>query len=293
MTELAVVVASVRPSERLRPLLAALAEQDCEVVVVSEHPPPVGFGVHHVPRTERFGPARARNLGWRSTPARWVAFTDDDCVPAPGWAAALLAAAEEDVVVQGRVEPDRPGPLGAFARSQRVDAAGPWFQTANVLYPRALLERLGGFDEDAFPGVAGEDTDLAWRALAAGARPRFAPDALVRHAVVEHGALALARDARRWSSGPRVVARHPGLRAHLHHRVFWRASHERLLLVALALRAGPLPALAAAAWWAKAHRPAHPSRGSLLRSLPGHALVDAAEIAALAEGSARARTLLL
>jgi len=31
------------------------------------------------------GPARARNLGWRCSGAPYVAFTDDDCVPEPGW----------------------------------------------------------------------------------------------------------------------------------------------------------------------------------------------------------------
>ena len=39
-----------------------------------------------------------------------------------------------------------------------------------MAYPRALLERLGGFDEAYDFG--GEDTDLAWRAIEAGAEPR-------------------------------------------------------------------------------------------------------------------------
>jgi GT2 family glycosyltransferase len=53
------------------------------------------------------GPAAARNTGWRAARAALVAFTDDDCVPEPGWLEALLAAAGGDpaVIVQGPVAP--------------------------------------------------------------------------------------------------------------------------------------------------------------------------------------------
>ena len=39
----------------------------------------------------RRGPAAARNVAWRATSAPVVAFTDDDCVPSPGWLEAGLA----------------------------------------------------------------------------------------------------------------------------------------------------------------------------------------------------------
>ena len=234
------------------------------------------------------GPAVARNAGWRAARGDLIAFVDDDCEAAPGWLPALRAAAGgEDVVVQGRVEPhpaerDRIGP---FTRTLRVDAAGPFFQTANILYPRALLERLGGFDE-AFTHPAGEDTDLGWRALESGARAVFARDALVWHAVHEMGPCALARDAPRWGSAVRIVKRHPGLRAHFHRRVFWKRSHERLLLGLLGLALRRRWALALWVPWLLEHRTG-------VRSLPGHLLVDAAETAAMANGSVRARTLLI
>jgi GT2 family glycosyltransferase len=244
------------------------------------------------------GPAAARNAGWRTATGELIAFTDDDCLPAPGWVAALRrAAGAGDAVVQGRVEPvpaERQR-MGPFTRTLWVQGAGPFFQTANVLYPRAVLERLGGFDE-AFPAPAGEDTDLGWRAREAGVAVRYEPDALVWHAVHEPGWRGLVRDAPRWGSAVRVVRRHPGLRAHFHHRVFWKASHERLLLaaagVALARRSRGA-SVAAVAPWVAAHRTEHPSRASLLRALPAHLAVDAAETAAMARGSVAARTLLL
>src|SRR3712207_8492081 len=42
-----------------------------------------------------------------------------------------------------------------------------WGQTCNIVYPRAVLEALGGFDE-RMPRPAGEDVELAQRAIAAG-----------------------------------------------------------------------------------------------------------------------------
>ena len=306
MPALSVVVATQSRAARLRALLDSLAAQDAdlEVVVAVDRPTPEVEAVLAAAPAARVvrdaaapGPAAARNAGWRAASAGLVAFTDDDCVPAPGWAAALLAAARDGAVVQGRVEPlpDERDRIGPFARTLWVRDAGPFFQTANILYPRALLERLGGFDEAyAFP--AGEDTDLGWRARESGAEIVFAPDALVWHAVHEPGWRGLARDARRWGSAVRLVKRHPALRDEFVHRVFWKPSHERLLLaaagVALAHRTRGA-SLAAVSPWLLVHRGEHPSLESLARSLPAHLAVDAAEVAAMARGSIEARTLLL
>src|SRR5436305_877860 len=148
----------------------------------------------------RLGPSGARNAGWRAARAPLIAFTDDDCVPSPGWLAALVAAAGPDTVVQGPVQPipSERRRLGPFSRSLWVDRLGPWYQAANVLYPRELLERLGGFDSETFP-FAGEDCDLAWRALEDGAEAVWAPDARVHHAVNELGPAGSLRVALRWS----------------------------------------------------------------------------------------------
>jgi hypothetical protein len=101
------------------------------------------------------------------------------------------------------------------------------------------------------------------------------------------GPLKLARDAPRWGSAVRIVRRHPGLRAHFHRRFWWKQSHERLVLGVLALLLVRRPwALVALAPWALLHR-GDP------RDLPGHLVVDAAEVAAMTAGSVRARTLLI
>ncbi|HEU4978361.1 MAG TPA: glycosyltransferase [Solirubrobacteraceae bacterium] len=309
---ISVVVPTRSRARRLGALLRSLVAQELgepfEIVVVADGATAAveqvlaGFGdaVRVVRLEPGRGPAAARNAGWRAARAPLIAFTDDDCEAPPGWVAALreaVQAAPEGAVVQGRVEPlpRERGSIGAFARTLRVERAGPYFQTANILYPRALLERLDGFDE-AFPAPAGEDTDLGWRAREAGAPVVFAEDALVWHAVHELGARGLVRDAPRWGSAVRLVKRHPGLRAHFTHRVFWKPAHERLLLAAAGVALAPRTrgvSLAAAAPYVLVHRGEHPSRADHLRALPAHLAVDVAEVAAMARGSIAARTLLL
>src|SRR6478609_4994583 len=109
---LSIVVATRSRADRLRALLAALGD-GLDVVAVADGATPEVLAVLRdapvrvVELSPGRGPAAARNAGWRAATGSVVAFTDDDCVPSPGWAAALAGAAgaDEDVVVQGPVEP--------------------------------------------------------------------------------------------------------------------------------------------------------------------------------------------
>jgi GT2 family glycosyltransferase len=102
-----------------------------------------------------------------------------------------------------------------------------------MFYPRAVLERLGGFDESFGPTCAGEDTDLAWRALDAGCPALYAPEALVFHAVERLGPARTLRRAQRWTSCVRVIADHPQSREMLERGLFWNVWHYLLLRSAL------------------------------------------------------------
>src|SRR5947209_6902027 len=63
-----------------------------------------GPEVRYVDVTGKHGPAAARNVGWRAARGEIIAFTDDDCIPAPGWLKAGLAAFTDEVVgVTGRL----------------------------------------------------------------------------------------------------------------------------------------------------------------------------------------------
>ncbi|MGH2951704.1 MAG: glycosyltransferase family 2 protein [Solirubrobacterales bacterium] len=274
---MSVVVATRDRERRLAALLRSLGEQTLdpsrfEVLVVDDASRDGAAGLLRSEAAEApyslrpiffetpGGPARARNEGWRAARAPLIAFTDDDCEADPGWLEECLRAAERNpgAIVQGRTAPnpaelDRIGP---FSHTRDVDGSGPWwFETCNILYPRELLERVGGFDE-GFPEALGEDTDLGWRALAAGARRELAPDALVYHAVEDLGPAAHLRTALRGADGVLIFRRHPELRAGaLRGGVLRSSAHARLLWavagLALALSRRSLPPALLAVPYAK------------------------------------------
>jgi GT2 family glycosyltransferase len=245
------------------------------------------------------GPAAARNAGWRAAHGRLVAFLDDDVVADGGWARAVLDAHRRDptAMVQGRTDPD-PDELagaGVFRRSREVTGPDPAYPACNIAYPRELLERLGGFHE-GFRRPSGEDTDLAWRARAAGVPALYEDAARVRHAVYPGGLIGLVRDAARWEDTVLALKRNPGLRSAYRHRLFWQESHELLLAAAAGLalvRRTRGLSLALVAPYALHYAGHHRRAAGALAALPGYALVDAAEVLALLRGSLRYRTLVL
>jgi GT2 family glycosyltransferase len=310
VAELAVVVPSHGRPLRLRWLLEALAEQDLprerfEVHVVHDDPEAgetarllathrLGVAAQHLPPC---GPANKRNAGWRAAAAPLVVFTDDDCRPPADWLSTMLRAAGEGpagAIVQGTVAPD-PDELvvlhhAPWARSQEVHPPSPYGQTANILYPREVLERLGGFDE-RYPVAAGEDTDLFVRAEDAGVPVHAAPDCVTFHAVFDLGLRGRLREAWRWQHLATLLKLHPRLRSHLVLRVFWKLDHPLLLLAAAGLLARrPWLALPYVGHRLGGYGTGPRGRLRAASELPARALLDLTEIASAARGAVRART---
>ena len=315
----AVVASTFNRADRVSRLLGALRAQtvdahDFEVVIVddasADDTPAVlqaevergGLNLVVIRRESGAGPATARDQGWRAAAADLIAFTDDDCEPAPDWLELALAAAAgaPDAFIQGRTEPNPSDadPLGAFTRTIDVRELDPNFHTCNIVYPRRLLERIGGFDTVSFdrsPG--GEDSDLAWRAIAAGAEPVFAPEVLVHHAVNELGPIGKLRVAARWTTPMKTYAIHPALRKSVFtHGIFWKPDHFRLTLALLGLA---LPRLL---WPARLILAVPYLRSARARSLeangdatlaPYFLLHDLIELGAVARAAVRYRTLML
>ena len=248
---IAVVVATHNRRARLAALLDSLdrqtlSKEQFEVIVVDdgstdgtpsllrERAERSAIRLLTIRRDRSGGPAVARNEGWRAATAPLIAFTDDDCEADPGWLEAGLEAARvhPGAVMQGRVDPipaeaDRISP---FTRTLRVHGDGPYYQTCNIFYPRDLLDRLGGFDAATYPVPGGEDTDLAYRAIEAGAPTAFAGEARAYHAVSRIGAQGRLRVANRWGRTLQVYRRHPAARARVFtKRVFWKPWHYTLV----------------------------------------------------------------
>ena len=142
----------------------------------------------------RRGASVARNSGARAATGDVVAFTDADCCPRPSWLAALIAPLDDLSVgaVAGRLSATPPvGVVETFSSLFTLQASEvlarhthwtPWaggFPTANLAVRRALLDRLGGFDESV--ALYGEDYDLCARIYATGAAIVYTPRAEVEH----------------------------------------------------------------------------------------------------------------
>jgi len=248
------------------------------------------------------GPAVQRNLGWRDAQAPLIAFTDDDCRPAPDWLERLLAARDgESTMLQGRTEPDPDEErlYWGLARSWRITSENGWYATCNMAYTRALLERLDGFDE-RFPGAWGEDTDLGLRARELGARQRYVDDALTWHAVLPRSLPAALREARRRDATVVVVARHPVHREELYGGYFAHARHARLLPALLGLtlaRRHPGLAVVAALPYVLGNvdRRHLTGRGLLRQAmhLPARLALDLVEMVVIARAAVRERVPLI
>jgi GT2 family glycosyltransferase len=309
-----VVVSTYNRPERLRRLLAALraqtlASEAFEVVVIDNGSGPAtaalleressaaGFELRTARNDLTRGPAGGRNDGWRLARGPLIAFTDDDCAPSPDWLAVALelAASYPGAIVQGPTRPD-PGELGRdglLSHTVTVERLGPQFETCNIFYPRGLLERLGGFDERFGLLPAGEDTDLAWRAIESGAPAVFAERAVVLHAVERVGIAGALRGAARWGTGLRVYAEHPQARAMLYRGVFWNVWHYLMWRSLLSLW-GParLRRLVLARHLLELRRRAREQRAGAW-AVPFLLVHDAVECWAIARGAVRSRTLVL
>lgn len=118
-----------------------------------------------------------RNIGAAAATGDYLAFIDGDCMANANWLAEMAKQAQPNRVIAGRTFL-----LGywAFTNLHRVElphkGKDTTWPSCNLLYPRDLFSKLGGFDKEF---VTAEDIDLNFRAIKASARLHHAPDAIV------------------------------------------------------------------------------------------------------------------
>jgi mycofactocin glycosyltransferase len=140
------------------------------------------------------GPAAARNTGLAACKTGYVAFLDSDVVPRRGWLEALLGHFCDPTValvaprIVGLSQTDHLVARYEAVRSSldlghREAPVVPYTSvsyvpSAAIICRTSVLRDITGFDETL---RSGEDVDLCWRLVEAGARLRYEPIAQVAH----------------------------------------------------------------------------------------------------------------
>jgi cellulose synthase/poly-beta-1,6-N-acetylglucosamine synthase-like glycosyltransferase len=138
------------------------------------------------------GPAAARNAGAARATGQFLAFTDDDCTPAPDWLRKLTIqfGATPDHLVGGRVINALTGNPYSAASHVILDVIydyydprqgrAHFFPTSNLAIAAGQFYSIGGFSKN-WPVFAAEDREFSFRWLKQGGQLTYAPEARVYH----------------------------------------------------------------------------------------------------------------
>ncbi len=200
MKRATVIIPTYNGAARIGPCLRALCSmtgvEDVELLVVDDGSTDgtaevaASFPGVRVLSQANAGPAAARNLGAREASGDILLFTDDDCVPQPGWLSAMLQPfAEGEVVGVKGIYRTRQRQLTArfvqveYEDKYRIMAALPaidFIDTYSAGFRRERFLEMGGYDA-SFPVACAEDIELSYRMSACGWHMRFVPTAAVCH----------------------------------------------------------------------------------------------------------------
>ena len=127
----------------------------------------------------RRGPAANRNHGARQARGRWLAFTDDDCLPTAGWLGAFAQASKErgTRIFEGKTTCE--AGISSPLYEAPVNLEGGQLWSCNFLIHADLFIEMGGFDEDYIFYM--EDVDLGERLRMRNEITYFVGEAIVDH----------------------------------------------------------------------------------------------------------------
>jgi GT2 family glycosyltransferase len=204
------VVPTLAADRALTDCLRSLEQQsrrDFEVIVVdnsglgrARELLPQGSSVRVIENRSNVGFGSAVNQGIKTSESAYVIALNDDALASPEWLEALVRAAEQQpragmfasqVRLQSTELLDSAGMLicGDASSKQRGhgETAQSYGESGEALFPsgsaalyrRAMLDEIGGFDDDFF--LYCEDTDLGLRARWAAWQCVYVADAIVEH----------------------------------------------------------------------------------------------------------------
>jgi len=194
--ELTVVVGTRDRPDAVAACLTALdaqrADVPLDVVVVDDRSQDPG-GLRRVVESvavaklvpcRALGISAARNTGVAVAQTKYIAFTDDDCEPVPGWAAALLERLRGGaaVVCGTTIADEQAGPLTVASQlvaNALLDARVATAPSSSVGIRRDVALEIPW--DESFLDIGGEERDWYARLVLAGHTPVSEPRALVVH----------------------------------------------------------------------------------------------------------------
>lgn len=204
-TVFSIVVPTYQRPDQLTVCLQSLTlldypRSDFEVIVVDDGsgmPPETVVAAFHdrldvtLLTQPHAGPAQARNTGAAHAKGAFLAFTDDDCTPAPTWLQALAArfATAPDCAIGGRTLNALPHNLYSTTSQLIIDFVyayynadanqARFFASNNLALLTDHFRANGGFDPTF---TTSEDRELCDRLLLSDYRMIYASEAVVYHA---------------------------------------------------------------------------------------------------------------
>jgi glycosyltransferase involved in cell wall biosynthesis len=156
----------------------------------------------------RLGKSKGLNTALETASGQILAFTDDDCYPAPDFLSQVWSAFDDPSVgyIGGRIMLHDPADHPITINESMTPVTFParsfvcagCVQGANMAFRRRVLFDIGGFDPLFGPGALfiAEEIDAVGRASAMGWKGEYRPEVVVRH---HHGRKA-ADAAALWKS---------------------------------------------------------------------------------------------
>jgi GT2 family glycosyltransferase len=210
--DISVVIVNWNRRDYLRACLESLARQrgaEFEILVVdngssdgSAEMARSEFGVQVIANTNNQGFCRANNQAFAAARGKFIAVLNNDTEAEPDFLAALRRvfdgapdvgmAAAKVLVYEDPRRVDKVGHLIYLDGQNRGRGTGEidrgqydrleeclWPDGCAAMYRKAMLDQIGGFDEDLF--MFADDAELGLRARIAGWRCFYTPGAVVRH----------------------------------------------------------------------------------------------------------------
>ncbi|HPT25767.1 MAG TPA: glycosyltransferase family 2 protein [Bryobacteraceae bacterium] len=160
------------------------------------------YQIQLIRNEENRGFCGANNQGFAAARGQFIALLNNDAEAGPGWLEQLVAAftrspdvgmaASKILVWEDPQQIDKAGHLIWLDGQNRGRGSGEidkgqydaeeevlWPDGAACMYRKAMLDEIGGFDEDLF--AYGDDAELGLRARIAGWTCIYMPRAVVRH----------------------------------------------------------------------------------------------------------------